>query len=104
MSNTPHTKIISQLTQAFSNASVAQFKSVLQQYSVEKSKEFLYSKKWKKMVATQTRHLTPYQAFGFSAAIAKHCGEEKPFQDFINNCVAFDMYLATLKTSQKMDT
>lgn len=100
MANTTHTKMISQLKHSFSNTSVAQFKSVLQNGSVEESKEFFGSKKWAKMVAAHSKHLTPYQAFGFGAALSKHFGEEKPFQDFVKNCEAFDTYLNSLKNSQ----
>jgi len=101
MANTPHKKMISQLKHSFSNTSVAQFKSVLQNGSVEESKEFFGSKKWAEMVSAHSKHLTPYQAFGFGAALSKRFGEEKPFQDFVKNCEAFDRYLNSLKTAQK---
>lgn len=98
MANT-HKKMISQLTQAFSSVSVAQFKSVLQNQLPKDIQEFFCSKKWKKLVAEHSKHLTPHQAFCFGSAISKHFGEEKPFQDFVKNCEAFDTYLDLLKES-----
>jgi hypothetical protein len=101
MANTAHKKMISNLKLAFSNASVAQFKSVLQQDSFAEIKEFFHSKDWKTMVATHSKHLTPHQAFGFGAALSKSFGEETPFQDFVKNCTSFNTYLESLKHAQK---
>lgn len=101
MTHTTHKKMISHLTLAFSNASVAQFQSVLREDTFPEIKEFFYSKKWKKMVADHSKHLTPRQAFGFGSALSTRFGEQKPFEDFVKNCASFTTYLNSLKTPEK---